>query len=114
MQCSRPSPGPISDTWQPTDALVERIEGDLRKLLQEKIEGNYFPVNANAPEYSFQIAGLIIHGQKVLYVNGIRTGFLYEDLSKPIGICDGGAVTFGVEYVVSEQIFRNFYFNGRA
>ena len=114
MQCSRPSPGPISDTWEPTKALVAEIEAPLRRLLQEKIDSNYYPVSADATEYSFQIAGLIIDEQRILYINGILTGFLYDDLSKPIGLCDGGALMFGVEYVLPEQTFRNFYFNGVA
>ncbi|MEM9668673.1 MAG: hypothetical protein AAF950_07075 [Pseudomonadota bacterium] len=124
-QCSRPSPGPIDETWQPTETTIVNLLEPLRELLQHEIEEyntrfarRNIAAQAEALDYSFQFAGLVIEGQKVIYVNGMQSkevnSLLGGDISSLFLICDGGAITFGVEYVVSERTFRNFQFNGHA
>ena len=124
-QCSRPSPGPVEDSWQPTEGDIQEILGSLRDLLKHEIEkydaafsAYDISVEAEASDYSFQFVGLVIEDEKVIYVNGVQTPFLgvtrSGDITELVSVCDGGSAFFGVEYVVSEKKFRNFHFNGHA
>ena len=121
-QCSRPSPGPIDGAWEPSESMVIEIVDDLKSLLQEEIdkyniafEPHNRATDAAASDYSFQIFGLVIEGEKIIYVNGMHTQLLglsrNGDISEYFSVCDGGSGFFGVEYLISDEKFRNFHFN---
>jgi hypothetical protein len=112
-QCSRPSPGPVSGTWTPTEAQIRAMEPALVTRVAEEL------TNANAQEnaaaYIRQYGGLVINGRRVIYAHG----FVLRDedpdegwRSHPMVICDGGEITFGVEYDPETRTFANFAFNG--
>ena len=63
----------------------------------------------------------MIAGRRVIYVNGVSESAVerepdpahpFDWRTQAIGICDGGAITFGVEYDVTTKQFSNFAFNG--
>lgn len=121
-QCSRVSPGPIEDTWTPSQAEIQTMEDGLILLLAQKLEERC--ESPSPGDYYRQIAGFVIGGRRVIYVNGVHRGAVEDspvvtprDLRRtwrdyPIQICDGGSVTFGVEYDPATRQFSNFAFNG--
>ena len=76
---------------------------------------------AGPRDYYRQYAGFIIHGRRVIYVNGIERSTV-DDHPNPdhpfnwrtqaTGICDGGVVTFGAEFDVETHQVSHFAFNG--
>jgi hypothetical protein len=122
-QCSRPSPGPVTGTWSPSKAMI----ADLEFALGEQIERELKAIPKEGPkpqDYYRQYAGLLIGGKQVIYVNGVQGSVVERDegagrpkrglwTNEPIMICDGGMVTFGVEYDPATKAFGNFAFNGR-
>lgn len=112
-QCSRPSPGPVGGTWTPTDADIRGMDPALLARVSEELR------NANAQEnaaaYIRQYGGLVINGRRVIYTHGFLQRIDDPDegwRSHPMVICDGGEITFGVEYDPETQTFANFAFNG--
>lgn len=68
-------------------------------------------------DYYRQYAGFIIGGRRVIYVNGVDAGLIERGRpsdwrTQALDICDGGPLTFGVEYNVARRGFDNFAFNG--
>jgi hypothetical protein len=118
-QCSRISPGPVEDVWTPSDAVVEAIEDELILLVARELEEA--GQSASPGGYYRQYAGFVIGGRRVIYVNGIDEGTIerepnpahpFDWRTQPIQICDGGPITFGVEYDPATRRFSNFAFNG--
>jgi hypothetical protein len=105
--CSRDAPGPIQGTWTPQIEQVREAERRLVPLLTSKLvaAGKYAPTT-NEHDYARQYAGLVVHGRRIIYINGWfakwppdtdRSMFSLSG-SKPIDICDGGESAFGVEF----------------
>jgi hypothetical protein len=118
-QCSRISPGPITATWTPSAAAIVELEASLGAEIERQLAAT--SAAGSKPEaYYRQYAGLTIDGRPVIYVNGIdkdavaRAPEAQRDLWKtePAVICDGGTITFGVEYDPATKTFSNFAFNG--
>jgi hypothetical protein len=120
-QCSRISPGPVEDVWTPTDAEVEAIEDDLILLVAREMEEA--GEDPSPGGYYRQYGGFVIGGKRVIYVNGVDETVMQRspDPARPfdwrtqtVQICDGGTITFGVEYDPATRRFSNFAFNGSA
>ncbi|MDP3739615.1 MAG: hypothetical protein Q8R02_19660 [Hyphomonadaceae bacterium] len=118
-QCSRISPGPITGTWAPGAAAIMELEASLGVEIERQLAAT--SAAGSKPEaYYRQYAGLLIDGRPVIYVNGIdkdvvaRAPEAQRDSWKtePAVICDGGTITFGVEYDPATKTFSNFAFNG--
>jgi len=117
-QCSRPSPGPVEAQWTPTEADIQTLEPNLGTILRAHLthEGVTTPI----ADYYRQYAGLVIGGRRVIYINGIERSALetsnsnhpFDWRTQATGICDGGPITFGVEYDVAAGEFTRFAFNG--
>lgn len=122
-QCSRPSPGPVTGTWSPSKSQI----ADLEFVLGEEIETQLKAIpkaGAKPQDYYRQYAGLTIGGKQVIYVNGVQDSVVERDqgagrpqrglwTNEPVMICDGGTITFGVEYDPATKAFDKFAFNGR-
>lgn len=118
-QCSRVSPGPVEDVWTPTDAEVDALENHLILLVARELgEAGQSPSPGG---YYRQYAGFVIGGRRVIYANGVDETAVerepnpqrpFDWRTQPIQICDGGAITFGVEYDPATRQFSNFAFNG--
>lgn len=119
-QCSRISPGPVTDVWTPANADIDAMEPALAKLLASKlaaVDGGHY---ATAGDYYRQYAGLVIGGRRIIYAGGVHKSAVmdnrpeYRDLwrRQAVTICDGGPIVFGVEYNPTTKTFANFAFNG--
>ena len=123
-QCSRASPGPIDGVWMPTDAQITELEIALRSLLAQRLEAAGLRSSPN--DYYRQYAGFVIGGRPIIYVNGLDYTLISEERdarrairtpgyswrTHSVDICDGGPITFGVEYDTTTRTFANFAFNG--
>jgi hypothetical protein len=118
-QCSRISPGPVERPWSPTTAQLDAADNALAAYLAGRLHDIQ---SASSPgDYYRQYAAFEIGGRRVLYINGVHTSTI-ERQSDParafdwrtaaVQICDGGSITFGVEYDVTTRQFANFAFNG--
>jgi hypothetical protein len=112
-QCSRISPGPVESTWTPSESDIRAMEPALLERVGQELTDASAQENAGA--YIRQYGGLVIGGKRVIYTHG----FL-ERIDDPDEgwrthariICDGGPITFGVEYDPATREFSNFAFNG--
>ncbi len=117
-QCSRRSPGPVTGSWSPSPQMIADLEAGLGIVLERQIAAT--PSAGVTPQdYYRQYAGLLIGGRQVIYVNGVAARTVERDASgerwktEPAMICDGGTITFGIEYDPATKAFSNFAFNGR-
>ena len=118
-QCSRISPGPVTGTWAPTEPAIRELEAELGAEIERQLAAT--SAAGSKPEaYYRQYAGLTIEGRQVIYVNGIDKDAVERApeaqreswKTNPVMICDGGTITFGVEYDPAAKTFANFAFNG--
>lgn len=113
-QCSRVSPGPIEDVWVPTDTDAAAVDDLLVMFLARKLEER--GLSPSPGGYHRQYAGFVIGGKRVIYVNGVEEQLIangpFDWRTQPVQICDGGTLTFGVEYDPATQQLSNFAFNG--
>lgn len=120
-QCSRIAPGPIEGQWAPSPAQLDELESALIQLVSQELEeAGMSPSPGN---YYRQYAGFVIGGRRVIYVNGFGASLLdhepnpyhpFDWRTQSTQICDGGPITFGVEYDPVTRRFANFSFNGTA
>jgi hypothetical protein len=118
-QCSRTSPGPIESQWAPTEAQIAALEPTLATVIATHLQAT--GSQASRGDYYRQYAGFMIRGRRVIYVNGVDHSAIERDLNaahpfdwrtQAFNICDGGSITFGVEYDVETTYFSAFAFNG--
>lgn len=112
-QCSRISPGPVASTWTPTDADIRAMEPALLERLQQELVAADW--DADASTYIRQYGGLVIGDRRVIYVHGFTPANNDPDegwRTHAHVICDGGPITFGVEYQTLDRRLVNFAFNG--
>lgn len=116
-QCSRVSPGPVQSVWTPSAADLDALDTALASFLARLEEAGS---TASPDEYYRQAAGFVIGGRRVIYVNGVHRDAVervnpnhpFDWRTQAHLICDGGAITFGVEYDPATGQFSNFAFNG--
>jgi hypothetical protein len=112
-QCSRVSPGPVENTWTPSAADIDAMEPALLERVRQELATA--GAQEDAATYVRQYGGLVIGGKRVIYTHGF-----IERIDDPDEgwrthariICDGGPITFGVEYDLATRAFSNFAFNG--
>ncbi|HSM96873.1 MAG TPA: hypothetical protein VLT91_12570 [Rhizomicrobium sp.] len=125
-QCSRPSPGPVDSYWAPSKGDIDALEAAFPAFFRKKAYDwrgflgmpNIRDSDADKllSQYVRQYAGFVIGGRKVIYVNAV-TGWGISDnpnqwRTKAVRVCDGGSITFGVEYDPTSKTFDHFAFNG--
>lgn len=118
-QCSRVSPGPAASVWTPTEADLNALEVRLAPVLETHLR--QAAESAAPTDYYLQYAGFVIGGKRMIYVNGLHRDAIERDANpdhpfdwrtQAVQICDGGAITFGVEYYPDNGEFSRFAFNG--
>ncbi len=116
--CSRRSPGAITAVWRPDSALVARIEKALAPLVQGALERSPWAgkVTGTADAYYRQYVGVVIDGRRIVYVNAFRSpgGAPISWELRLATMCDGGELSFGVEYDVEADRLQHLAFNSRA
>ena len=120
-QCSRTAPGPIQGTWTPSpQQIAEMDDALLPALMVQLIQRELADQGWEATDYYRQYGGLIIHGQRIIYVNGFHRQVVehapQHDAWKaaPVAICDGGELAFGAEYDPELKTLAKFQFNGKV
>jgi hypothetical protein len=118
--CSRRHPRAIEAVWTPDAPLVERLDRTLGPLLQGALALNPRPRPSvtNAAQYYRQYVGVVVNGQRLVYING----FISNNRNDPtpplvwrtrlIDGCDGWELHFGLEFDVLPGLFQNLAFNG--
>lgn len=118
-QCSRVSPGPVESQWTPTAAQIAGLEPTLASVIATHLQAAGSQASPGA--YYRQYAGFVIHGRRVIYINGVDHSAVehtpdpahpFDWRTQAVQICDGGMITFGVEYDVASTYFSLFAFNG--
>lgn len=118
-QCSRASPGPVESQWTPTEAQIAALEPTLASVIAAHLQAA--GSQASPGDYYRQYAGFVIHGRRVIYINGVEHSAIenepnpdhpFDWRTQAVQICDGGPITFGVEYDVETTYFSVFAFNG--
>jgi hypothetical protein len=121
QQCSRISPGPVESVWTPTPAQLDALEDELILFLSRQLEAA--GIGRSPGDYYRQYAGFVVGGRQIIYVNGVGASAIdvepipyhpFDWHTQATQICDGGPITFGVEYDVATHSFANFSFNGDA
>lgn len=121
-QCSRPSPGPVSAQWTPSEADIQTLEPNLAVILRLHLA--HAGVTTSATDYYRQYAGFVVRGRRMIYVNGFDASVVADSpivTHRPsdktwreaaVSICDGGPITFGIEFDPASGEFTRFAFNG--
>lgn len=131
-QCTRQVPTGITGYWEPDSVTISQLEEKLPELFL-RIATEKGRKSFGTDEYYRQYVGLVRHGHKVIYVNGFHRGYVHprewlRDSTKfigampdsaswrtrPVNVCDGGFLYFGVEYDVVRREFGRIDFNQRV
>lgn len=119
-QCSRIALAPVTGVWEPAAAQIAALEPKLADLLAVKLASRS-DIGFMAADFYRQYGGLLVGRRKIIYVNGFHrelidaqmgTGHITNWHTVPVQVCDGGALTFGVEYDPATGRFANFAFSG--
>lgn len=125
-QCSRPAPSNFSDTWEPDQAQIKEMESKQNEISKLEVRSCCI-VGARVPdpeEWYRQYVGLIWHGRKIIYINGVSRGKpLYKSIkdgmvvadwtTEAVMVCDGGTA-WGVIYDIATKTFSELAINGVA
>lgn len=124
-QCSRPSPSPVTGAWVPTHDQIADLEAGLPRYFRHEAESrpvrpvkNDKDADLLLSKYFRQYAGLIVGGRIIVYVNAIHVLAQRDEPNGPTWLtqadlfCDGGMITFGVEFDPQTRTLDHFAFNG--
>jgi len=87
---------------------------NLRFLTSRRCNSVGRRINFNF-EYAYQYVGIVVGGQKMIYVNGNfnEDGFILDFLQDSfLSVCDGGIGFWGVLFDLESLEFYNLQFNG--
>lgn len=120
-QCSRASPGPVQGTWTPSASQIAELDDALLPaLMVQLIQRELADQGWLATDYYRQYGGLIVGGQRIIYVNAFHRHVVEQSpraaawKTSVVGICDGGELAFGVEYDPDAKALAKFQFNGKV
>ena len=123
-QCSRSTPQNIQAYFDVTKEDVEQLEQNFKRLYSLKSKGCCAPKAkvGNLKNYVYQYVGVEIYSKKYIYINALGffdkkevqdNNFFFEDWkSRPVIICDGGSMFWGVLYNLESQKFSDLSMNG--
>jgi len=99
QQCTREVPKSIDGTWIVGKNHIIEIKNKLIDVLKLKPKSCCNRKLQKLDDYNFQIVGLIIKGEKKIYLNAVHNIIWnIKDSTKPIIACDGGSMHWGVLY----------------
>ena len=107
--CSRKGPDGESAPWLPQAEDVIAAERRLNQYISRRLDR---PLS----NYYRQYTGIVINNRRFLYINAFEqppTGkpaaeSLPEWRTRFVAVCDGGDVSWGIEFDVEGKNFRNF------
>ncbi len=115
-QCSRPSPEKFSDTWQPSKEEIEEMEANFSQIKKLRVKECCIQgAQIEKPEeYYMQYIGIIVNGEKLIYINAFGSFDLPKSWKKfTVSVCDGGNA-WGVLYNSKTKKFFDLAINGIA
>ncbi|AVQ07428.1 TPA: hypothetical protein HH295_17270 [Xanthomonas vasicola pv. zeae] len=107
--CSRDSPakhpGQISGYWAPSHQQVEQLEARQDALT---------PTIAQPRAFDRQYVGVVIQGQRLIYINAFKLPNTPEvkPATEAIQVCDGGSMFWGALYDPQTGAFSQIAVNG--
>jgi hypothetical protein len=114
-QCSRATPSPGGELWEPSAKDVDELELSLMKYLgdREKSGKHTPPKNVS---YHRQYVGFTSKGERFIYGNFYPAGkeFSAHESEQAVQVCDGGPIFWGIVYRVETKTFEEPQFNGVA
>ena len=116
--CNRPGAGAAEATWTPNADIIRRLESVLAAELQPAIDLQSDPARRLlAADFYRQYAGLVIGGQRIVYINGLHSRTVQRDPKQSwktmaSRACDGGLLFFGAQYDVATGTISKILFNG--
>jgi hypothetical protein len=114
-QCSRAAPPSTSELWEPSGKDIDDLEVLLAKYLTERDKaGKTTPPKGT--KYHRQYTGFVQNGERFIYGNFYPAGegFRRYESRRPVQVCDGGHVFWGIVYRVKTKTFEELAFNGFA
>ena len=115
-------PSGVNDGWEPSEQLVSKIDARLGAVLDSvlhRVDATHH-FGLDPLRYYRQYAGVITHGSKVVYINGINADVLGWGRGSdadtiawrkvPLASCDAGVGRFGVVYDVDSGEFGKLEF----
>ena len=122
-QCSRSVPNNVENYFDLTVIEIGELEDNFKKVLDIKSTGCcYSGIKLHGlKDYVFQYTGLIIKGEKYVYINAFQiessddlTRFYKDWKVNPVIICDGGDSVWGVLFDLKNKKFLQLAINGVA
>ncbi len=136
-QCTRSGPWGVTGFWTPSPETISQLESRLPTVVDSVLRRvpDIGPAYPSAKEYYRQYIGIQRWtGKKSIYVNAFHESHLravnrvygrsdrnrdgQPDTvpwhNRPVDVCDGGVLFFGVEYEPEDFRFGRVYFNDRA
>ena len=122
-QCSRSTPKNVENYFDLTPVEIGDLENNFKKVLDIKSTGCcYSGIKLHGlKKYAFQYIGLIINGEKYIYINAFQiessddlTRFYKKWKTSPVIICDGGDSVWGVLFKLKNKKFSQLSINGVA
>ena len=113
-QCSRSSPGNVSQFWNPSVEQIQKLERALPGYVRSS-QGRK-PVIAETVEYHRQYVGIVVNGKHLIYGNFYPTSVsdTFDEKSTPVVVCDGGASFWGIVFEPESSVFLDLQVNGPA
>ena len=113
VQCSRDTPE-YEGSWQPSGEEIKDLENNLFKIstLVTKSCCGHGRIEGEIKDYTLQYVGIIIKGDKYIYINALA-GIYPVSMHSPDIICDGGKSFWGAVYDPVSKTFSRLSFNGQ-
>ena len=107
--CSRNGPEDISSFWEvPAKAIPEIDAALLKHLSSSRL---YKELTFPASKYQRQYLGFLRGETRFVYINAFPARYLTavrDSTNELPRICDGGTLTWGIEYDVKRRTFSDF------
>lgn len=109
QQCSRDSPRDVKDFFKATTSQISELEERLGPYLDSVRPDIHFQ------DYNRQYVGFTKNGVRFIYGNFFKPEpGDWSVPAKPVIICDGGDLAWGVVYSLDSKAFQDLQFNGTA
>ena len=116
--CSRSNPPDYEATWEPTQDVIDDMESRFRQL--QRLSATQCCISgarvSDVNEYVRHYFGLVVQGQRMIYINAVRHHGRRDMLPKYTfpDRCDGGDCCWGVLYDPKQHKFFDLAFNGMS
>lgn len=114
-QCSRSTPPPATDSWQPEPQDIARFETILLESAADRAAARGLDLSAFSARWRRQYVGTVHDGRRFIYGNFLPARDDFPEIDwrrEPMVICDGGPDFFGAEFDVEAGTITHIAYNG--